>query len=94
MKCMMQENICSKKSDLKLSYSTVGRTSVHCSTESSNKYENRIEQDVQKESDVRQMPAKELQSDSYLATFLWSGVCGVRGGHHCEDRRINRHFTD
>lgn len=48
----MQENICSKKSDLKLSYSTVGRTSVHCSTESSNKYKNRIEQEVQKEFDV------------------------------------------
>lgn len=48
MKCM-QENICSKKSDLKLSYSTVGRTSVHCSTESSNNCENRIEQEVEKD---------------------------------------------
>lgn len=93
MKCM-QENICSKKSDLKLSYSTVGRASVHCSTESSNKYKNRIEQEVQKEFDVCQMPVKEFQGDAYLATFLQSGVCGVRGGHHCEDRRINRQFID
>lgn len=35
-----------KKSDLRLSYSTVGRTSVHCSMESSNKCENIIEQEV------------------------------------------------